>query len=236
MKNNVKLDMKKFSLSAVIRNYYSHHLLPSLSNILFENNKPRLRSLYAAITACAYLWVIHFFASFGTTILYSLMVLITIIGTVIWGIGPTFLFIIISVLGIDFFLINHFYMLSKFSLIIEHLIIYSSVSGIVHLIICTSHYFCQLSQERVIEQLNQRKKKDFILSTISHDLRSPLNVIIGYLELIKMNSPSPEILTKQLGFIEVAARNMLELADDLVDRDANDDGKIIIQKENSILT
>jgi len=61
-----------------------------------------------------------------------------------------------------------------------------------------------------------RVKSDFV-STVSHDLRSPLTAILGYVELLERVGPINE---RQLSFIQrvqASVRNITELINDLLD-------------------
>ena len=53
----------------------------------------------------------------------------------------------------------------------------------------------------------QEKKKKKMLSNISHDIKTPLTVILGYLEMIRLSHEGDQALQK----VEVKARQVLEL-------------------------
>lgn len=58
-------------------------------------------------------------------------------------------------------------------------------------------------------------KSDFV-STVSHDLRSPLTAILGYTELIERVGPLNEIQIDFLNRVQVSVHNITSLVDDLL--------------------
>jgi signal transduction histidine kinase/DNA-binding response OmpR family regulator len=58
--------------------------------------------------------------------------------------------------------------------------------------------------------------KTRFLANVSHELRNPLHVILGHLDLLKRGNQNPET-EQQLGHIDVAARSLLDLVNDLLD-------------------
>ncbi|MBD1997846.1 response regulator [Leptolyngbya sp. FACHB-541] len=71
------------------------------------------------------------------------------------------------------------------------------------------------------EALNQARttirRKDELLSTVSHELNTPLVSILGWTRLLRTNPPSPAILTKALDTIERNATLQAKLVQDLLD-------------------
>lgn len=60
------------------------------------------------------------------------------------------------------------------------------------------------------------RMKDEFVSTVSHDLRSPLTSIIGYASIAQRKSSSEESRTQALQRIEVSAQRMTQLIEDLL--------------------
>jgi len=72
-----------------------------------------------------------------------------------------------------------------------------------------------LEQSRVhAEQAN--RAKDVVLASVSHELRNPLNSILGWTLNAKQRAPTPEI-ERALGIIERSARAQVRLIDDILD-------------------
>jgi signal transduction histidine kinase len=61
------------------------------------------------------------------------------------------------------------------------------------------------------------RAKDEFLAVISHELRSPLNAILGYNRMLRRNSKDSGLLNKSCDIIERNARLQLQLIEDLLD-------------------
>src|SRR5262249_21718288 len=61
------------------------------------------------------------------------------------------------------------------------------------------------------------RAKDEFLAVISHELRSPLNAILGYNRMLRRNSKDSGLLNKTCDIIERNARLQLQLIEDLLD-------------------
>ena len=109
---------------------------------------------------------------------------------------------------------------------------------ILFLLICDLLYFVSLNNvlEKTLgreklakeeaEQAN-RSKTDF-LSTMSHDIRTPLNAILGLTELTKKRTEEPEAVAEYLGKIEQSGKHLLTLINDILDISKIESGKLNI--------
>ncbi|WP_199313588.1 hybrid sensor histidine kinase/response regulator [Leptolyngbya sp. FACHB-671] len=90
------------------------------------------------------------------------------------------------------------------------------------------------------EALNQARttirRKDELLSTVSHELNTPLVSILGWTRLLRTNPPSPAILTKALDTIERNATLQAKLVQDLLDISRITTGKLRLQLQPVELT
>ncbi|WP_017655909.1 ATP-binding protein [Fortiea contorta] len=74
------------------------------------------------------------------------------------------------------------------------------------------------SLQQQTEQLRQANRmKDEFLAILSHELRSPLNAILGWAQLLRSRNLSEVQTTKGLETIERNARNQTQLVEDLLD-------------------
>jgi PAS domain S-box-containing protein len=76
-----------------------------------------------------------------------------------------------------------------------------------------------LQSERAARTAAERanRLKDEFLATLSHELRSPLNAIIGWSQVLKFRPPSSADLAEGLEAIERSAKSQAELINDLLD-------------------
>ena len=80
---------------------------------------------------------------------------------------------------------------------------------------------------RETAEMHNRAKDDF-LAVVTHELRSPLNAILGYARLARSNAHDPEQVARHCDVIERAARTQQQLIDDLLDTARIISGKLRI--------
>ena len=78
-------------------------------------------------------------------------------------------------------------------------------------------------------QAAERAKSDFFAS-VSHDIRTPLNSIIGFSELLK-NETDPDIRREYLDSISFSGNTLLELVNDVLDLARLDAGSLVFERE-----
>lgn len=71
---------------------------------------------------------------------------------------------------------------------------------------------------------------DEFLGILSHEMRTPLNAVLGWVHLLRTSTPSPEQLARGLTVIERNARLQCRLIDDLLDMSGVMAGKMQIEK------
>jgi len=72
------------------------------------------------------------------------------------------------------------------------------------------------------------KAKTEFLASMSHDLRTPMNAIIGLTELSKNNINNKEQLKQYINKIDISSKYLLGLINDILDISAIEDGKLSI--------
>jgi signal transduction histidine kinase/CheY-like chemotaxis protein len=93
----------------------------------------------------------------------------------------------------------------------------------------------QMEHEKFLklQKLNAEKAnlaKTIFLSQMSHDLRTPLNTIQGYSQILLMNKNSPD-LNQKISKIYNASEQLLNLIEEILDFTAIDTGRVNIHKE-----
>ena len=83
-----------------------------------------------------------------------------------------------------------------------------------------------LERARVAEQA-----RSMFFSTVSHDIRTPLNAIIGYSELLLGGIPDEEERRKALSGISTSGQTLLQLINDVLDLSKLESGKMVINPE-----
>ena len=73
------------------------------------------------------------------------------------------------------------------------------------------------------------KAKTFFLSNMSHDIRTPLNAIIGYTSLAKREGVTREEQGEYIDKIEMASRQLLDIVNDVLDMSRIESGKFSLE-------
>ncbi|MBQ6552531.1 MAG: response regulator [Clostridia bacterium] len=84
-------------------------------------------------------------------------------------------------------------------------------------------------------ELEQEKRasemKSAFLFNISHDIRTPMNAIIGFSDLAKRHADDPAALADCLDKVEISSKQMLALIDDILDMNSLTGGRFIAKSE-----
>lgn len=91
----------------------------------------------------------------------------------------------------------------------------------------------QLRERKLLEdsleiaRQNEASKQSFF-SSMSHDMRTPLNAIIGLSQLAGQHTDEPEEISKYLCRINTASRQLLELINDILDMSRMEQGMVTL--------
>ena len=80
-----------------------------------------------------------------------------------------------------------------------------------------------------VEAEQSSKAKSTFLSNMSHDIRTPMNAIIGYTNLIKKEAGIPPKATEYLDKIEASNKHLLALINDILDMSRIESGKMELE-------
>lgn len=102
----------------------------------------------------------------------------------------------------------------------------------------------RISDEQKIEEANQKRNlqdalsaaklaneaKSRFLSNMSHDIRTPLNSIIGMTDILKAHPDDMKQVEEGLDKISISGRHLLELINDILDMSRIESGKMSLQE------
>ena len=74
-------------------------------------------------------------------------------------------------------------------------------------------------------------QKQNFLSNVSHDIRTPMDSIIGFTEIAKKNKDNPERVAECLSKISLASSHLMNLVNEVLDMSKIESGKAIIEEE-----
>ena len=100
-----------------------------------------------------------------------------------------------------------------------------------HLIIGTNNIEAQMEREaeyqRRVREARTSARNDF-LANMSHDIRTPMNAIVGYTNIAKTNKHKPETVADALDKIGSSSHYLLSLINDILDISKIESGKMQI--------
>ncbi|MDO4961942.1 MAG: response regulator [Eubacteriales bacterium] len=92
----------------------------------------------------------------------------------------------------------------------------------------------ELSEALVLAQQSSRSKTAF-LNNMSHDIRTPMNAIIGFTNLAKANSGDKSVVDDYLEKIGNASEHLLNLINDILDMSRIESGKVTLSEDTQNL-
>src|SRR5688500_3482427 len=88
---------------------------------------------------------------------------------------------------------------------------------------------------RAQAEIADRTKSEF-LTTMSHEFRTPLNAIVGYVQLLEMGLAGP-VTDHQRGYLarlRASGRHLLGLVNDVLDLAKVEAGQMVVRREHAI--
>ena len=98
------------------------------------------------------------------------------------------------------------------------------------LMLMSSLSFTLRKRERDLEK-EKSKAKSYFFSTVSHDIRTPLNAIIGFSEMLRTGFKTEEEQKQAIDSILVSGKTLLSLINDVLDLSKLESGKMRITPE-----
>lgn len=88
----------------------------------------------------------------------------------------------------------------------------------------------QLTQaNKAVQSASQAKSR--FLSNMSHDIRTPLNAIVGFTHLAETRIDQPQLIKDYLDKINVSCHHLLTLVNDVLDMSSIESGKIVLNEQ-----
>ena len=94
----------------------------------------------------------------------------------------------------------------------------------------TARHMAKL-EKALIRARAAEKARSMFFSIVSHDIRTPLNAILGYSELLQYGIKDPEERDEALKSIRASGTTLLQLVNDVLDLAKMDSGKMTLQPE-----
>ena len=88
-----------------------------------------------------------------------------------------------------------------------------------------------LIEEKLKAEESANKSKSYFFSTVSHDIRTPLNAIIGFSQMLKMGFKTQSERDQAIDSILVSGKTLLCLINDVLDFSKLEDGRMEIVPE-----
>ena len=110
--------------------------------------------------------------------------------------------------------------------VIELCILVSSLAIILNLISILHKREKNLIIEKLKAEESANQSKSYFFSTISHDIRTPLNAIIGYSQMLQMDFNKKEERDQELNSIIAGGKALIHLIDEAIDFAKLEDGRL----------
>ena len=89
----------------------------------------------------------------------------------------------------------------------------------------------QLLEDALEQARNAGKAKTMFLSNMSHDIRTPMNAIIGFAEIAQLHPDDIETVQDSLGKILSSGEHLLQLIDNILDISRIESGRLVLKEE-----
>lgn len=94
----------------------------------------------------------------------------------------------------------------------------------------------QSIEEALAKAEQANKTKGLYLSNMSHDIRTPMNAILGFTDLASSHMDNPELLKDYLNKISISGKHLLSLINEVLDMSRIESGRMSLEKEECNLS
>ena len=102
-------------------------------------------------------------------------------------------------------------------MVVELMLFFASLAIILNLFYVLSRREKRLLQQKIEAEESAGKSRSYFFSTVSHDIRTPLNAIIGFSEMMKMGFRSDAEREQAVDSILVSGKSLLRFVDHVLD-------------------
>ncbi len=96
------------------------------------------------------------------------------------------------------------------------------------------------SQKALSDALTEAKRanmaKTTFLNSMSHDIRTPMNAIVGFTNLAVTHIEEKELVSDYLNKITISSQHLLSLINDVLDMSRIESGKVVLEEKETHLT
>lgn len=98
----------------------------------------------------------------------------------------------------------------------------------------------KMAQEKAVEDALQiataaNKAKTLFLNNMSHDIRTPMNAIVGFTMLAKAHLDNKQVLENYLDKITTSSNHLLSIINDVLDMSRIESGKVVLEEKEVYL-
>lgn len=94
----------------------------------------------------------------------------------------------------------------------------------------------QIAEEALQIAENANKSKSYFLSNMSHDIRTPMNAIVGFATLLSKNADNPGKVREYTNKIVASSQHLLGLVNDVLDMSRIESGKTTLNLSKESIT
>jgi len=115
-----------------------------------------------------------------------------------------------------------------FKSIVELCILVASLSIMLNIFSLLHKREKNLMVEKLKAEETANKSKSYFFSTVNHDIRTPLNAIIGFSQMLKMGFKTEEEREQALNAIIISCKTLLHLVNDMLDFSKLEDRRMVL--------
>ena len=117
-----------------------------------------------------------------------------------------------------------------FKSLVELGLLVSSLAIMLNLFSIQRNRETSLLQQKLAAEEGANRSKSYFFSTVSHDIRTPLNAIVGFSQMLKLGCRTEAERTSAIDSILVGSKSLLALVNDILELSRLESGEITIAR------